>query len=177
MRKSATFLLDLTFSYCAEFNFWLLFGMAKKQKTPISGNTPQQEATPPNTLPEHAELPLDTESEIGEFSPAIDSPRGIFARGQVVNKGVLEAIRRAGGTQQALAEGMGVSNVTIHKWIYESLPAERAVEIEKLYGVSRRILRPDLFNVDEYVYSKPVRIVEANNNRYVEADTDTQGED
>lgn len=43
----------------------------------------------------------------------------------------------------ALARQLGISRVTLYNW--QKIPAERVVEIEKLTGISRSRLRPDLY--------------------------------
>ena len=60
------------------------------------------------------------------------------------NKGVAEALVLVGG-QERLAELLGVSQPMIHKYLCIRCPAERAVQIERLIGVPREKIRPDLF--------------------------------
>jgi DNA-binding transcriptional regulator YdaS (Cro superfamily) len=54
------------------------------------------------------------------------------------------AIYKAGG-YAALAEGLGVSRQAIYQWRDKRVPAERVLQIEKLTGVTRHELRPDLY--------------------------------
>src|SRR5213593_50465 len=56
--------------------------------------------------------------------------------------GLEEAIRVAGGVG-ALARKIGISQPSISNW--SRIPAERVLSIEAAIGVSRAILRPDLF--------------------------------
>lgn len=51
------------------------------------------------------------------------------------------------GSQKALAEQVEVSQQAISKWLKNGgvVPAETAVKIERATGVTRRELRPDLF--------------------------------
>ena len=49
-----------------------------------------------------------------------------------------------GGT--ALADALGIRAPSIAGWT--QIPAERVLHIEKITGVSRHILRPDLYPVD-----------------------------
>jgi TorA maturation chaperone TorD/DNA-binding transcriptional regulator YdaS (Cro superfamily) len=56
--------------------------------------------------------------------------------------GLDEAIRVAGGVG-ALARKIGISQPSISNW--SRIPAERVLSIEAAIGVSRAILRPDLF--------------------------------
>jgi DNA-binding transcriptional regulator YdaS (Cro superfamily) len=47
------------------------------------------------------------------------------------------------GRRSALAEALGISPSAISMWT--AVPAERVLEIERLTGVSRHELRPDVF--------------------------------
>jgi len=57
-----------------------------------------------------------------------------------------EAALRVGGVAK-LAEMLGVSRQAVYKWT--RVPAERAPQIERLTGVSRAELRPDLYEVEK----------------------------
>ena len=52
---------------------------------------------------------------------------------------------RTGLTLQQLAGRIGVHKTTILRWEEGRVPAERMVEIERVTGLPRRELRPDLF--------------------------------
>ncbi len=56
--------------------------------------------------------------------------------------GLQEAIRAAGSVSE-LARRIGISQPSISSW--ERIPAERVLPIESATGISRSILRPDLF--------------------------------
>jgi len=56
--------------------------------------------------------------------------------------GLDEAIRVAGGVG-ALARKIGISQPSVSNW--ERIPAERVVSVETVTGVSRAVLRPDLY--------------------------------
>jgi TorA maturation chaperone TorD len=56
--------------------------------------------------------------------------------------GVEHAIRAAGGVG-ALARGLGISQPSVSTW--RRIPAERVIAVESLTGVSRSVLRPDLY--------------------------------
>src|SRR4029453_14793660 len=56
--------------------------------------------------------------------------------------GLDEAIRVAGGVG-ALARKIGISQPSVSNW--SRVPAERVLSVEAATGVSRAILRPDLF--------------------------------
>lgn len=61
-----------------------------------------------------------------------------------------ELIARAGGSQSALARALEVSQPTVWHWLRSSkrLPAEYVLTAERLYGVSRHDLRPDVYPRD-----------------------------
>jgi len=56
------------------------------------------------------------------------------------------AISRA-GSQAKLADGLGVGQTAISNWLnrQKRVPAERVLAVEQLTGVSRHMLRPDLY--------------------------------
>lgn len=56
--------------------------------------------------------------------------------------GLRQAIARSGGVT-ALAKALGVAQPSISNW--ERVPAERVAAVEAVSGVSREVLRPDLF--------------------------------
>lgn len=56
--------------------------------------------------------------------------------------GLSQAIRAAGSVSE-LARQLGISQPSVSNWI--RVPAERVVSVESLTGVSRVVLRPDLF--------------------------------
>lgn len=47
-----------------------------------------------------------------------------------------------------LAAALGVSYQAVHKW--QRVPAERVLEIERLRGIPRSRLRPDLYPPDDH---------------------------
>ena len=58
-----------------------------------------------------------------------------------------EAIAVA-GSQNKLAKGIGVSQALVWYWVHKRggrVSAEKALDIERMTGVSRPRLRPDLF--------------------------------
>lgn len=59
-----------------------------------------------------------------------------------MDEGLKLAIEAAGGLR-ALARLLGITYQAIQQW--ERVPAERVVEIERLTGVPRERLRPDLY--------------------------------
>jgi DNA-binding transcriptional regulator YdaS (Cro superfamily) len=62
------------------------------------------------------------------------------------DKALLEAIERAGGIRP-LGRLLGIAHQSIPKW--KRTPPERVLELERLTGVSRHRLRPDLYPVEE----------------------------
>ena len=52
------------------------------------------------------------------------------------------------GSQSALANALGVTRASVSHWFVgkHKIPAKWCVEIEKKTGVSRKELRPDLFD-------------------------------
>ena len=51
------------------------------------------------------------------------------------------------GSQQALADCCGVSQPTVWRWLNQSkrLPAEYVLRVEAATGISRHLLRPDIY--------------------------------
>lgn len=59
--------------------------------------------------------------------------------------GIKQAIA-AIGTGKALAQRLGLSPMAVSGWVKrDKIPAERVLEIERITGVSRHELRPDLY--------------------------------
>lgn len=58
----------------------------------------------------------------------------------------IEAAIRAVGTQQALADALGIRSASISEWKARGrVPAQRVLDVEATTGVSRHDLRPDIF--------------------------------
>jgi DNA-binding transcriptional regulator YdaS (Cro superfamily) len=62
------------------------------------------------------------------------------------DKALREAIRRAGG-KRPLARELGIVHQSIARWT--TTPPLRVLEVERLTGVSRHYLRPDLYPLEE----------------------------
>lgn len=63
--------------------------------------------------------------------------------------GISMAIRAA-GTAKALAIALELSPMAISGWLKRNrIPAERVLDVERITGVSRCDLRPDLYPRDE----------------------------
>ena len=59
-----------------------------------------------------------------------------------------KALDAAGG-QSALARALGLTQQSVHVWMKrQSIPATRVLAVEKLTGVSRHSLRPDIYPVE-----------------------------
>lgn len=59
-------------------------------------------------------------------------------------KAIDRAIKAAGGLQ-GLAEKCGVRYQAIQKWRSGKVPAERVLQVERMTGISRSSLRPDIY--------------------------------
>jgi DNA-binding transcriptional regulator YdaS (Cro superfamily) len=59
-----------------------------------------------------------------------------------VDAGLTKAIEAAGGVR-ALARALGIKHPAILQWV--RIPAQRVVDIERVTGVPREQLRPDLY--------------------------------
>lgn len=59
---------------------------------------------------------------------------------------ILQALQTY-GTQQAMADDLGVTQPTVWRWLHQSkqLPAEFVLRVESKTGVSRHDLRPDIY--------------------------------
>lgn len=59
---------------------------------------------------------------------------------------ILDAVKAAGG-YAALARGLGIKQPAVYQW--KRVPAVRVLEVERLTGVSRHDLRPDIYPREE----------------------------
>jgi DNA-binding transcriptional regulator YdaS (Cro superfamily) len=59
---------------------------------------------------------------------------------------ITKAVEKAGG-RGAVARALKVNVETVRQWEVRKLPAERAIDLEKISGVHRSFLRPDLWGV------------------------------
>ncbi|MCE7026400.1 YdaS family helix-turn-helix protein [Jiella avicenniae] len=48
-------------------------------------------------------------------------------------------------TLEAFGRLFGVHKTTVRRWELDRAPADRVIEIERLTGLSRQVLRPDIF--------------------------------
>lgn len=66
-----------------------------------------------------------------------------------MNRTALETAIAIAGSQSALARRIGVRQGYVWKWLRsKKVPAERCDAIERATGVSRHLLRPDVFGPD-----------------------------
>ena len=59
------------------------------------------------------------------------------------------AIERAGGAA-ALGRELGISTQAVSQWGGQ-VPSNRVIEVERVTGVNRRLLRPDLYPPEQAV--------------------------
>jgi DNA-binding transcriptional regulator YdaS (Cro superfamily) len=59
-----------------------------------------------------------------------------------VNRALKLAIEQAGG-YRALARKLGIRYQSIQSW--QQIPAERVIAVEKITGLAREMLRPDIY--------------------------------
>lgn len=63
----------------------------------------------------------------------------------------LQAAIAAAGSISTLARGLGLTQPTVSVW--KRVPPHHVIGVEALTGISRRVLRPDLYDVPERVAS------------------------
>ena len=56
----------------------------------------------------------------------------------------MEAAKKAAGSAKKLAEMLGISGAAVSRW-GEEVPLGRVIEVERVTGISRHVLRPDIF--------------------------------
>lgn len=54
------------------------------------------------------------------------------------------------GSQQKLAQALGVSQQAVNKWQSKGVPASRVLAFEKCTGIARFIVRPDIYPPTDY---------------------------
>ncbi len=69
--------------------------------------------------------------------------------------GLNAALEAAGGVSR-LARLLLISQPSVSGW--SRIPASRVIQVETLTGINRRVLRPDLYHVPEYVQVKSDRL-------------------
>lgn len=59
---------------------------------------------------------------------------------------IVELAAEKGGGPTKLAKGLGIKLPSLYSW--KRIPAERVLDVERLTGISRHVLRPDLHPSD-----------------------------
>lgn len=49
------------------------------------------------------------------------------------------------GEATRIGRGLGISHSAVQQWLHKGVPAERVLDVERLTGISRHELRPDVF--------------------------------
>jgi DNA-binding transcriptional regulator YdaS (Cro superfamily) len=49
------------------------------------------------------------------------------------------------GKQKEIADALKIDRITLYRWARNGIPAERVIEIERVTGIPRKNLRPDLY--------------------------------
>ena len=75
--------------------------------------------------------------------PGADRKRGAYPLSTMRDAGLQEAIRAVGSLTE-LARRIGISQPSVSNW--DRVPAERVVTVERVSGVARTVLRPDLYS-------------------------------
>jgi DNA-binding transcriptional regulator YdaS (Cro superfamily) len=60
-----------------------------------------------------------------------------------MDKRILKRAKKAAGGPAALARGLKISRSAVSQW--NRIPIERVSEVEKITGIPRHELRPDIF--------------------------------
>lgn len=58
----------------------------------------------------------------------------------------LHALFAERGLRKRIAEGLGITHGAVSQW--RRIPAERVLDVERLTGISRHELRPDLYPLE-----------------------------
>lgn len=61
----------------------------------------------------------------------------------------LELLKRRGLKAKQVAKELGVSEPAVSHWSRSRVPAERVIDVERVTGISRHDLRPDIFGASE----------------------------
>ena len=49
------------------------------------------------------------------------------------------------GATARIAEALGVTHAAVRQWKENGVPPERVLDVERITGISRHVLRPDVF--------------------------------
>lgn len=69
------------------------------------------------------------------------------------NSPISEYRRAHGLTLEALGQRLAVDKTTVMRWEARRVPADRVLDVERVTGISRERLRPDLFVTEREVAS------------------------
>jgi DNA-binding transcriptional regulator YdaS (Cro superfamily) len=62
---------------------------------------------------------------------------------------IMERIIKAAGGQSELARQLDIRQQSVYEWVLRGrVPAERVLEVERITGVSRHEIRPDLYPLE-----------------------------
>jgi DNA-binding transcriptional regulator YdaS (Cro superfamily) len=67
-----------------------------------------------------------------------------------MSSALLSYLSRARGAQKATAVALDIDRVTLYRWARNGVPAEKLIEVERVTGIARSDLRPDLYAASEY---------------------------
>ena len=73
---------------------------------------------------------------------AVDNPAQLELACVVMNSVTKKAIDRAGGPS-AVSRALGLTKQAVSKWI--EVPPRHVLALERLTGISRHVLRPDIY--------------------------------
>ena len=66
----------------------------------------------------------------------------------MTERNLKEIIYAKGHKLNQLASEIGVDKATVTRWVQTKIPAEKVGDFERLTGISRQVLRPDLWPAD-----------------------------
>lgn len=49
------------------------------------------------------------------------------------------------GAATRLAREIGITHSAVFQWLHKGVPAQRVLAVERITGISRHVLRPDIF--------------------------------
>lgn len=66
---------------------------------------------------------------------------------------VLRKALQKNGSLSALSRELGIRRQAVQNW--NKVPAERVIAVEKVTGIPRHVLRPDLYPTEDFPGSRP----------------------
>lgn len=67
----------------------------------------------------------------------------------MASEALSDKLRDAGWTQHRLAEALGITQGAVWQWTKKRVPAERVLDFERITGIPRTVIRPDLYPSEE----------------------------